>query len=96
MDGFMAVERIGATALGAESAVLAAVAAGLTAADLERPSPCPPWTVAGLLGHVIVATGRVGPAIEAGRNSDFHVERMAQTISRPRCTLYKSQVFSER
>jgi uncharacterized protein (TIGR03083 family) len=65
MDGFMAVESIGATALRAESAVLAAVAAGLTEADLERPSPCPPWTAAGLLGHVIVAAGRVGPALEA-------------------------------
>lgn len=63
----MAVEKICATAFRAESAVLAAVAAGLTAADLERPSPCPPWTVAGLLGHVTVASGRVGPAIEAAR-----------------------------
>ena len=51
----------------AESAALTTIVAGLTAADLERPSPCPPWTVAGLLGHVIVATGRVGQAVEAAR-----------------------------
>jgi uncharacterized protein (TIGR03083 family) len=61
------VEKILATALRAESAALAAVAAGLTSADLGRPSPCPPWTVAGLIAHVIVASGRVGPAIEAAR-----------------------------
>lgn len=51
----------------AEAAALTVVVAGLTSADLERPTPCPPWTVAGLLGHVIVATGRVGRAVEAAR-----------------------------
>jgi uncharacterized protein (TIGR03083 family) len=50
----------------AEAAALSAVAATLTDADLLRPSPCPPWTVAGLLGHLVVAAGRVGQAIAAG------------------------------
>src|SRR5580700_8944573 len=49
-----------------ESAALSAVVAGLTEADLARPSPCPPWSIAGLLGHIIVATSRVGQAITAG------------------------------
>jgi uncharacterized protein (TIGR03083 family) len=49
----------------AESAALTTIVAGLTAADLERPSPCPPWTVAGLVGHIVVAVGRVGPAVDA-------------------------------
>lgn len=51
----------------AESAALAPVVAGLTAADLERPSPCPPWTVAGLIGHIVVAVGRVSQAVDAAR-----------------------------
>jgi uncharacterized protein (TIGR03083 family) len=50
-----------------ESAALSAVVAGLTEADLARPSPCPPWSIAGLLGHIIVATSRVGQAITAGQ-----------------------------
>jgi uncharacterized protein (TIGR03083 family) len=49
----------------AEAAALTAVSAGLTGADLARPSPCPPWTIAGLLGHVVIAAGRVGQAIAA-------------------------------
>jgi hypothetical protein len=41
-------------AVRAEAAALANVAAGLAGTDLARPSPCPPWTVADLLGHVII------------------------------------------
>jgi uncharacterized protein (TIGR03083 family) len=63
----MTVGKVRAPALRAESAALVAVVSGLTATDLERPSPCPPWTAAGLIAHVIVASGRVGPAIEAAR-----------------------------
>lgn len=54
-----------ADAFRAEAAALCRVVAGLTNADLERPSPCPPWTIAGLLCHVIIATDRVRPATEA-------------------------------
>jgi uncharacterized protein (TIGR03083 family) len=49
----------------AEAAALCAVAASLSDADLGRPSPCPPWTNADLLCHVLVAVGRVGQAISA-------------------------------
>jgi uncharacterized protein (TIGR03083 family) len=54
------------TALRVETATLSQVAAGLAGTDLSRPSPCPPWTVADLLGHVIIASGRIEQAIEAG------------------------------
>src|SRR5215469_10671211 len=65
MVGFVTLGKIRADAFQAESAALGAVAAGLTGAELERPSGCPPWTVAGLLGHIIVAAGRVRQALEA-------------------------------
>jgi hypothetical protein len=51
----------------AEAEALAGAAAGLTEADLARPSPCPPWTIAALLCHVIIATGRVDQAVVAGQ-----------------------------
>ncbi len=54
-----------AEAFRAETAALCGVVAGLTDADLSRPSPCPPWTTADLLCHVIIATDRVSSAIEA-------------------------------
>jgi uncharacterized protein (TIGR03083 family) len=54
-----------AAAFRAEAAALAAVTAGLTEDSLRRPSLCPPWTVADLLGHIVIAAGRIGPAIEA-------------------------------
>jgi uncharacterized protein (TIGR03083 family) len=50
-------------AVAAEAAALARVVTGLTPADLSRPSPCPPWTIADLLGHVIIATGRIEQAL---------------------------------
>lgn len=43
----------------AEATELAGVAASLTEADLDRPSSCPPWTVGGLLCHVLVAVRRI-------------------------------------
>jgi uncharacterized protein (TIGR03083 family) len=61
MVQFMASATI--AAVRAEAATLAGVAAGLTPADLARPSPCPPWTVADVLGHVIVAVSRIGQAL---------------------------------
>jgi uncharacterized protein (TIGR03083 family) len=51
----------------AEAKALAGAIATLTEADLVRPSPCPPWTIAALLCHVIIATGRVDQAVAAGR-----------------------------
>ena len=67
MVGFVTVREIRADAFRAEAAALTAVVEGLTSADLERPSLCPPWLVSGLVGHVIVASGRVGQAVEAAR-----------------------------
>ncbi|HEY2506752.1 MAG TPA: maleylpyruvate isomerase N-terminal domain-containing protein [Streptosporangiaceae bacterium] len=52
-----------AAAFDAEAAALTAVAGGLTVTDLARPSPCPPWTVAGLLCHVVLGAGRVATAL---------------------------------
>ncbi|HXW47606.1 MAG TPA: maleylpyruvate isomerase N-terminal domain-containing protein [Streptosporangiaceae bacterium] len=49
----------------AEAAALGAVAAGLAEPDLRRPSPCPPWTIADLLCHVVIASGRVDQAVQA-------------------------------
>src|ERR1700729_1876857 len=60
MVGFVTVREIRADAFRAEAAALTAVVEGLTSADLERPSLCPPWLVSGLVGHVIVASGRGG------------------------------------
>jgi uncharacterized protein (TIGR03083 family) len=64
-DRVSAEFRIGA--FRAEAAALAGATATLTDADLARPSPCPPWTIAALLCHVIIATGRVDQAVAAGR-----------------------------
>ncbi len=50
-------------AVRAEAAALVNVAAGLADTDLGRPSPCPPWTIADLLGHVIIAVSRIGQVI---------------------------------
>ncbi len=50
-------------AVRAEAAVLADVAAGLTDTDLALPTGCPPWRVADLLAHVIIAVRRIDQAI---------------------------------
>jgi uncharacterized protein (TIGR03083 family) len=52
-----------ATALAAEAGALCAVLAGLTAADLDRASPCPPWTAGELTCHVIIGAGRIAQAL---------------------------------
>ena len=67
MVGFVTVEQLRLDAFVTESAALAAVVAGLTGTDVRRASPCPPWTLADLLGHIIVATDRIGQAVEAAR-----------------------------
>ena len=36
---------------------------GLYQSELYRPSPCPPWTAGDLLGHILIATGRVRQAL---------------------------------
>jgi uncharacterized protein (TIGR03083 family) len=58
-----------AEAFGAEASALADVIAELTGAKLRRPSPCPPWTIADLLCHIVIAADRIGPAIEASREA---------------------------
>ncbi|MDP9794428.1 uncharacterized protein (TIGR03083 family) [Catenuloplanes nepalensis] len=52
-------------AFAAESSALSAALSGVPAKAFDLPSPCPPWTVAGLLGHVIVTVGRT-PGMIAG------------------------------
>jgi uncharacterized protein (TIGR03083 family) len=52
-----------ATALAAEAAAFCAALTGLTAADLDRASPCPPWTAGELTCHVIVAARRIAQAL---------------------------------
>ncbi|MFC6020924.1 maleylpyruvate isomerase N-terminal domain-containing protein [Plantactinospora solaniradicis] len=43
----------------AEAERLSEVLAGLTEADHQRPTPCPPWNVRGLAAHVRTGAGRV-------------------------------------
>jgi uncharacterized protein (TIGR03083 family) len=57
-------------ALEAEAAALLTVVSGLTEADLARPSPCAPWTVGELLGHVLIGASRIGPALAGPQRSD--------------------------
>jgi uncharacterized protein (TIGR03083 family) len=52
-------EQIG-PAFAAEATALAKVAAELTKADLDRVSPCRPWTVGELVCHVLIAVRRIG------------------------------------
>jgi uncharacterized protein (TIGR03083 family) len=52
-----------AAAIAAEGAALCAVLLGLTGADLDRPSPCPPWTVRELSCHVVIGANRLTPAL---------------------------------
>jgi uncharacterized protein (TIGR03083 family) len=52
-------------ALQAEAVTLATMTGRLSEAELRRPSPCPPWTNADLLGHVVIAAGRVEEAVIA-------------------------------
>ncbi|MEO3743118.1 maleylpyruvate isomerase N-terminal domain-containing protein [Plantactinospora sp. B5E13] len=43
----------------AEAGRLSEVLGGLTEADLDRPTGCPPWSVRDLLGHVRTGAGRI-------------------------------------
>lgn len=52
-----------AAAFDAEAGALAGVAGTLTDEDLARPSPCPPWTAADLLCHIVIGAGRVAAAL---------------------------------
>jgi uncharacterized protein (TIGR03083 family) len=52
-----------AAAVAAEATALGAATAGLTAADLDRASPCPPWTVGELTCHMIIGAGRIDQAL---------------------------------
>jgi uncharacterized protein (TIGR03083 family) len=44
---------------------LAAVAETLTPQQWQRTTPCPPWDVAGLLGHVLTTLSRLPPMLAA-------------------------------
>jgi uncharacterized protein (TIGR03083 family) len=55
-------------AFAAEAAALSGTADGLAAAELALPTPCPPWTVAELLCHVLIAAGRVEQALGQQRD----------------------------
>jgi uncharacterized protein (TIGR03083 family) len=52
-----------AAALAAEADALCAVLAVLTAADLDRASPCPPWTARELTCHMIIGARRIAQAL---------------------------------
>jgi uncharacterized protein (TIGR03083 family) len=52
-----------AAALTAEAVALGAALAGLTVADLNRASPCPPWTAGELTCHVIIGARRIAEAL---------------------------------
>jgi uncharacterized protein (TIGR03083 family) len=52
-----------AAAVAAEAAALGTALAMLTAADLDRASPCPPWTAGELACHVIIGARRVAEAV---------------------------------
>ncbi len=57
-------------AFDAEAAALLAVAAGLTDADLAKPSPCAPWTIGELACHVLIGASRIGPALAEPERAD--------------------------
>ncbi|OWV05240.1 hypothetical protein B5D80_18545 [Micromonospora wenchangensis] len=50
---------VAATAFRAECARLGVVLSTLTDADLDRPTPCPPWAVRDLVAHVRTGAGRL-------------------------------------
>ncbi len=52
-----------AAALAAEADALLAALAGLATADLDRASPCPPWTAGELTCHVIIGAGRIAQVV---------------------------------
>ena len=64
------VQNAVSAALDAEAAALLSVAAGLTDADLDQASPCPPWTVGELECHVLIGASRIGPALAEPQRSD--------------------------
>jgi hypothetical protein len=69
----------------AEAEALAATASTLDDADLDRPSPCAPWTTGALLCHVITAAGRIDQAVAAGREGAVAREGApARDVARPR------------
>jgi uncharacterized protein (TIGR03083 family) len=59
--------RVGQTAvtaaLAAEATALQVVVSGLTETDLSLASPCPPWTIAELLCHVLIGADRISQAL---------------------------------
>ena len=64
------VQNAVSAALDAEAAALLTIAAGLTDADLDRASPCPPWTVGELECHVLIGASRAGAALAEAQRSD--------------------------
>lgn len=79
----------------AEAAALGNVAAGLSDADLLRPSPCPPWSGADLLCHVLVAVGRVGQSVAAA-TADAHGPLVAAAGYYRHDTRFSAAVNTER
>ncbi|MDR7276033.1 maleylpyruvate isomerase N-terminal domain-containing protein [Catenuloplanes atrovinosus] len=61
-------------AFAAEAAALTAAMSAVPAQSWNLPSPCPPWTVAGLFGHVIVTVGRVPAMIDGAAPSAATVD----------------------
>jgi uncharacterized protein (TIGR03083 family) len=50
-------------ALAAEAVTLQDVVSGLPETDLDRTSPCPPWTIGELLSHVLIGADRISQAM---------------------------------
>ena len=57
-------------ALDAEAAALLMITSGLTGAELDRASPCPPWTIGELACHVLIGASRIGQALAEPERSD--------------------------
>jgi uncharacterized protein (TIGR03083 family) len=66
-----------AAAVAAEGTALGAALAGLTAADADRPSRCPPWTAGELTCHVIVGARRIAAAL---REPDDRTATLVTTV----------------
>ncbi len=57
-------------ALAAEAATLQDVVSGLPESDLDRTSPCPPWTIGELLCHVLIGADRISQAMAEPAEAD--------------------------
>src|SRR5512139_1733402 len=76
---------------------------GLAEPDFERPSSCPPWTVAELFAHVHTATARVvtmlaepGPGAGTGTGTQARAEEVIGAVGYYRPGLFAPETDAER